>query len=62
MRGGGVVGPQPMSTAVQNAHGDQINFEDLTPYLIFGLTDQSKGHIHAYSKYLQKGKQPPRRL
>ncbi len=31
--GGCVVGSRPMSTAVHNAHGAQINFGDLTPYL-----------------------------
>ncbi len=33
--GGGVAGSQPMSTAVQY-NGAQINFGDLTPYLIYG--------------------------
>ncbi len=33
MRGEGAgCGCQPMSTAVHNAHGAQINFGDLTPY------------------------------
>jgi hypothetical protein len=32
-RGGGFAGSQPLSTAVHNAHGAQINFGDLTPYL-----------------------------
>jgi hypothetical protein len=32
MRGGGVAGSQPMSTAV-HAHGAQINFGDLTLFL-----------------------------
>jgi hypothetical protein len=34
-RGGWV--SQPMSTAVHNAHGAQINFGDLTPYLTYGF-------------------------
>jgi hypothetical protein len=33
--GGGVVRSQPMSTAVQCAHGAQINFGDLAPYLTY---------------------------
>jgi hypothetical protein len=32
---GGVAESQPMSTAVHNAHGAQINFVDLTPYLTY---------------------------
>ncbi len=35
--GGGVVArSQPMSTAVHNTHGSQINFGVLTPYLTYG--------------------------
>jgi hypothetical protein len=33
--GGG--GSQPMGTAVHNAHGAQINFGNLTPYLTYGF-------------------------
>ncbi len=33
--GEGVAGSQPMSTAVHNARGAQINFGDLTPYLTY---------------------------
>ncbi len=35
--GGGVAGSQPMSTAVHNAHGVQINFGDLASYLTYGF-------------------------
>jgi hypothetical protein len=36
MRGEGVAaGYQPISIAVHNAHGAQINFGDLTPYLTY---------------------------
>ncbi len=35
--GGRVAGSQPMSTAVHSAHGVQINFGDLTPYLTYGI-------------------------
>jgi hypothetical protein len=34
--GGGGTMSQPMSTAVHNAHGAQINVQDLTPYLSYG--------------------------
>jgi hypothetical protein len=34
--GGGVAGSQTMSTAVHKAHGAQINFGELTPYLSYG--------------------------
>jgi hypothetical protein len=39
MRGdGGIVGSQPMSTAVHITwHGAQINFGDLTPYLTYAI-------------------------
>jgi hypothetical protein len=30
---GVAAGSQPMSTAVHNAHGAQVNFRDLTPFL-----------------------------
>jgi hypothetical protein len=33
----GVSGSQPMSTAVHNAHGAQINFGDLTLLLTYGI-------------------------
>jgi hypothetical protein len=36
--GGGVAGSQPMS-----AHGAQINFEDLTPYLTFVSSQVGRG-------------------
>jgi hypothetical protein len=40
---GRVAGSQPMSTAV-HAHGAQIKFEDLTPYLTYDCTtDVAKG-------------------
>ncbi len=35
--GGGVAGPQPMSTTSSCAHGAQINFGDLTPYLTYAV-------------------------
>ncbi len=36
MRGGGIAGSQPMSTAVHITwHGAQVNFGDLPPYLTF---------------------------
>jgi hypothetical protein len=35
MRGGGVAGSQPMSTAMHNAHGAQIYVGDQTPYLTY---------------------------
>ncbi len=37
MRGGGVAGSQPMSTAVQCPRGAQINFGDLTLNLTYDL-------------------------
>ncbi len=39
MRGGGVARSQPMSTTVHHctAHGTQINFEDLTLHLTYGM-------------------------
>ncbi len=33
--GGGLRGSQPISTAVQRAHGAQKSFGDLTPYLTY---------------------------
>jgi hypothetical protein len=33
------------------AYEAQINFEDLTPYLTYGLTNYSKGHSHAVNIY-----------
>jgi hypothetical protein len=36
--GGRIAGSQPMSTAVHNALGAQINFGDLPPYLTFACT------------------------
>jgi hypothetical protein len=39
-RGGGFAGSQPMST--QRAQGAQINFGDVTPYLIYA------GYLLAY--------------
>jgi hypothetical protein len=45
--GGGMVGFQPMSTAVHNAHGAQINFGD--PYLTYGCEDSpvSNSTLHS---------------
>jgi hypothetical protein len=31
-----------MSTAVHNAHGDHINFGDLTPYLIYDIRSRTE--------------------
>jgi hypothetical protein len=38
--GGEFAESQPMSTAVHNAHGAQINFGDITPYLTYGANLQ----------------------
>jgi hypothetical protein len=48
MRGGGVAGSQPMSTAVHNAHGAQTNLGDLSPYLTYGYMSQQFERLSFY--------------
>jgi hypothetical protein len=38
----GDAGSQPMSTAVHNAHGAQINFGDLTLYLAYDIRPRTE--------------------
>jgi hypothetical protein len=52
MRGEGVAGSMSMSTAVYNVHGAQINFGDITAYLICGSFSPLNGVLHSLVKHM----------